>query len=163
MYNMGDCDAKRSGVESESCASYSAALANGKPIFTPPNSTLADGLAVPIVGFNAFATAKNIVDEVITVSENYIALSILRLVEQEKAVVEGAGVVGLAALLQGKQEELKGKTIKEIFHERAWLASNMFAVKVKIIAETKGPSHTKELKDLLALYYDEVFWGNNVH
>ena len=42
-------------------------------------------------------------------SEDYIALAILRLVELEKAVVEGAGATGLAAVLAGKLDELKGK------------------------------------------------------
>ena len=41
--------------------------------------------------------------------EEYIALAILRLIEQEKAVVEGAGATGLAAIIQGLVPELKGK------------------------------------------------------
>ena len=44
-----------------------------------------------------------------TSSEEYVALSILRLVELEKAVVEGAGATGLAAVLQGLLPELEGK------------------------------------------------------
>jgi len=42
-------------------------------------------------------------------SEQAIALAILRLVEQEKAVVEGAGAAGVAAILENKLPELKGK------------------------------------------------------
>ena len=42
-------------------------------------------------------------------SEEFIALAILRLVELEKAVVEGAGACGLAAILAGLLPELKGK------------------------------------------------------
>jgi len=42
-------------------------------------------------------------------SEEFIALSILRLVEMEKAVVEGAGAIGLAAILANLAPELKGK------------------------------------------------------
>lgn len=41
--------------------------------------------------------------------EAFIALAILRLIEQEKAVVEGAGAAGLAAIIQGLVPELKGK------------------------------------------------------
>jgi threonine dehydratase len=41
--------------------------------------------------------------------EEYIALAILRLVELEKAIVEGAGATGLAAILEGLLPELKGK------------------------------------------------------
>jgi len=44
-------------------------------------------------------------------SEEFIALAILRLVEIEKAVVEGAGATGLAALLAGLLPELNGKKL----------------------------------------------------
>lgn len=47
--------------------------------------TLADGLAVPMVGYNAFVTAKPLLDKMIVVKEEWIALAILRLVEQEKS------------------------------------------------------------------------------
>ncbi len=42
-------------------------------------------------------------------SEDSIALAILRLVEIEKAVVEGAGATGLAACISGKLSHLAGK------------------------------------------------------
>jgi len=42
-------------------------------------------------------------------SEEFIALAILRLVEMEKAVVEGAGAIGLAAVLGNYVPELTGK------------------------------------------------------
>ena len=43
------------------------------------------------------------------VKEEWIAIAILRLVELEKCVVEGAGAAGLAAILAGHLDELKGK------------------------------------------------------
>ena len=69
--------------------------------------TLADGLAVPRVGDNAFAIARELVDKTVCVSEHAIALAVLRLAELEKTVVEGAGATPLAALLQWP--ELRGK------------------------------------------------------
>lgn len=57
-------------------------------------STLADGLAVPKVGYNAFVTAAPLIDKMVVVGEEWIALAILRLVELEKCVVEGAGAAG---------------------------------------------------------------------
>ena len=42
-------------------------------------------------------------------SEDFIAVAILRLVEVEKSVVEGAGAAGLAAVLSGQLPELTGK------------------------------------------------------
>lgn len=99
------------GVESEKCASFSNAIKNGGPIFTPILSTLADGLAVPTAGYNAYATAAPLIDKMVIVKEEWIALAILRLVEQEKAVLEGAGAAGLAAILSGQLDEFKGKNI----------------------------------------------------
>lgn len=43
--------------------------------------------------------------------EDSIALAILRLIEVEKAVVEGAGATGLAAILSGHLPELAGKRL----------------------------------------------------
>jgi len=62
-----------------------------------------------MVGYNAFVTTKPILDKMIVVKEEWIALAILRLVELEKCVVEGAGAVGLAAILSGHLNEFKGK------------------------------------------------------
>ena len=71
--------------------------------------TLADGLAVPVVGYNAFVTAAPLIDKMLVVQEEWIALAILRLVEEDKCVVEGAGATGLAAILAGLVPELQGK------------------------------------------------------
>lgn len=46
--------------------------------------------------------------------EEWIAIAILRLLELEKCVVEGAGASGLAAVLAGQLDELKGKRYKQI-------------------------------------------------
>jgi threonine dehydratase len=99
------------GVEPERAASFTAATEAGKPVETQVSSTLADGLCVPKVGVNAFAIAHGLVERTVLISEHEIALAVLRLVELEKAVVEGAGASPLAACLAGKLPELKGKTV----------------------------------------------------
>ncbi|XP_075148718.1 serine racemase [Haematobia irritans] len=99
------------GVESAKCPSFSNAMQNNGPIYTPIKNTLADGLAVPKVGYNAFITALPLIDKMVVVKEEWIALAILRLVEEEKCVVEGAGASGLAAILAGQLPELKGKKV----------------------------------------------------
>lgn len=86
-------------------------MANKGPIYTPIKNTLADGLAVPKVGVNAYETALPLIDKMLVVKEEWIALSILKLVETEKCVVEGAGAAGLAAILAGHLPELKGKKV----------------------------------------------------
>ena len=79
------------GVEPEYCASFTAALDAGKPVRVDMQPTLADGLAVPMVGPRSFEIARHRVDRMVTVSEESIALAILRLAELEKGVVEGGG------------------------------------------------------------------------
>ena len=98
-------------VEGENVASFSAALNAGKPTKIELKPTLADGLAIPQVGANAFAVARDHVDQTVTVSEEQIAIAILRLIELEKTVVEGAGATPLAALLSGKLPALAGKRV----------------------------------------------------
>jgi len=99
------------GVEPERAASYSAALMQGEPVLTAIGPTLGDGLAVPTVGARAFEIARKFVDRVVSVEEATIALAILRLLELEKGVVEGAGASALAALISGQLEDLKGKKV----------------------------------------------------
>ena len=99
------------GVQSERTASFNAALKAGGPVQIEIQPTLADGLAVPRVGDNAFTIARERVDETIVVSEHLIALAVLRLIELEKTVVEGAGAVPLAALLSGKLAGLRGRKV----------------------------------------------------
>lgn len=98
-------------VEAESVASFCAALHAGKPTKIELSPTLADGLAIPQVGANAFAIARDHVDQIITVTEEQISIAILRLIELEKTVVEGAGATPLAALLSGKLPDLAGKRV----------------------------------------------------
>ncbi len=99
------------GVEPEHCRSYLASLEAGKPVKVQVTPTLADGLAVPQVGSRAFAIARPLVDEVVAVGERELALAILRLVEVEKGVVEGAGAAPLAAFLSGQLSHLRGKRV----------------------------------------------------
>jgi threonine dehydratase len=99
------------GVEAEAMPNFTQALAAGRPVVSPARPTLADGLATTRLGENAFAIARQHVDRVVTVSEELIALSILRLIELEKAVIEGAAAATLAALLSGQLPELMGKSV----------------------------------------------------
>jgi len=101
------------GVEPRNCASFTAALAAGAPTECATTSTLADGLAVPTVGSNAFAVAREYTDDVCIVEESDVALAVLRLLENEKVTVEGGGATGLAAILPGGpyHEKVQGKKV----------------------------------------------------
>jgi threonine dehydratase len=102
-------DVKVFGVEPFFAASYTAALGAGKPVPAKVTPTLADGLAVPTVGSNAFDVARHYVDECVLCTEKEVSLAILRLIENEKMVVEGGGATGLAALLPGAPLDRLGK------------------------------------------------------
>ncbi|XP_031769176.2 L-threonine ammonia-lyase isoform X2 [Galleria mellonella] len=202
------------GVETEKCPSMKMALKNNEPTSVEIKSTLADGLAVPTMGYNAFLTAKPIMDKLITVNEDWLARAILRLVEQEKYVVEGGGAVGVAAIMAGLVPELANKkvvcilsggnidttilgrclerglaaeqrlvkfkvtvsdrpggiaelckmiasigvSIKDIIQERAWIYGDIFSVQVKVVCETRGAEHIKELHALIANSYKEWYF-----
>jgi threonine dehydratase len=99
------------GVESAHTGNFTAALRAGRPVRVSRQATLADGLATLIVGANAFELARRSVDEVISVSEDWIALAILRMLELEKTVVEGAAAAPLAAMMAGRLPKLAGKRV----------------------------------------------------
>merc|ERR1719400_2923739 len=99
------------GVEPERCPSFANALKAGTPVFTPTTPSIADGLTVPTVGCNAVATALPLIDKMVQVSEEWVSIAILRCIEMEKAVVEGGGASGVAAVLAGLCPELKGKKV----------------------------------------------------
>ena len=99
------------GVEAERAICLKAALAAGHPVPVTLAPTLADGLAVPVVGTLPFAVLQRVMDQLVTVDEASIALAVLRLIELEKSVVEGAGATPLAAFLCGKLDDLKGRRV----------------------------------------------------
>lgn len=64
--------------------------------------TIADGIAVRDVNEKNFNIIQNFVDDIITVDDEEIANAVLFLLEKQKLVVEGAGAVGVAAILHNK-------------------------------------------------------------
>jgi len=97
------------GVEPKRAQGFVASLAAGHVETVEVRPTVADGLAVSRIGSLAFETARSRVDEVVTVGEDELSLAMLRLVELEKSVVEGAGAAPLAALMSGKLPQTAGK------------------------------------------------------
>jgi len=64
--------------------------------------TIADGIAVKSVGESTGRILEETLDDIVTVSDEEICEAIVLLLERAKLVVEGAGAVGVAALLSGK-------------------------------------------------------------
>ena len=104
-------DVKVIGVEAEVLACMQAAIEAGELVTLDAASTLADGIAVKRAGEITFEHVQALVDDIVTVSEEEIASSILYLLEKEKTVVEGAGAVGVAALMHHKLPGLEGKRV----------------------------------------------------
>jgi threonine dehydratase len=96
------------GVQAEGASTIAPSLEKGVPVRLEHAETMADGIAVRRVGEHTFPLIRDLVDEVVTVSEGEIAAAILFLLERQKAVVEGAGAVTVAAALHGKVD-LKGR------------------------------------------------------
>jgi threonine dehydratase len=90
------------GVEAAGCAPYVASLEQGEIRPVPQTETIADGIAVKHPGEITFGMIRDLVDDVVTVTDAEIGQVIVQLLEREKTVVEGAGAVGLAALLSGR-------------------------------------------------------------
>jgi threonine dehydratase len=98
------------GVQAENVAPYAVSMKTGKLTEVVATPTIADGIAVAKPGRVPFELIKKHIDKVVTVSENDIAKAILVMLERAKQVVEPAGAVAVAALLNGKAKA-KGKTI----------------------------------------------------
>jgi threonine dehydratase len=99
------------GVQAVNAPAFTSAMTAGQPVETTVLPTLADGLAVSKVGDLAFAIARPLVERVVSVSEENVSLAVLRLLELEKSIVEGAGAASLAACLSNQLLELKGKRV----------------------------------------------------
>jgi threonine dehydratase len=99
------------GVQATNAPAFTSAITAGQPVETTVLPTLADGLGVSKVGELSFAIARPLVERVVSVTEENISLAVLRLLELEKSIVEGAGAASLAACLSNQLPELKGKRV----------------------------------------------------
>jgi threonine dehydratase len=90
------------GVQAENSAAYPVSLKNGEPTEITISPTIADGIAVSKPGALNFQIVKDLVDEVVTVSDDDIARALLMFMERAKLVVEPAGAVAVAAILTGQ-------------------------------------------------------------
>ena len=99
------------GVQAAGAPSMEQSIAEGKPVTLPSVSTIADGIAVKQPGNLTYEICSKYVDGVVTVTDDEISAAILRLMEKQKMVAEGAGAVSVAAVLFNKIPELKGKKV----------------------------------------------------
>ena len=98
------------GVEPVNAPTMHASLRAGAVTKVDTKPTLADGLAVAEVGRLCLDIGREVIDELLLVDEAAIARAVLRLLELEKTVIEGAGAVPLAAAMD-PAFDLAGKKV----------------------------------------------------
>jgi threonine dehydratase len=89
------------GVQADACASFAESLQRGEPVGVASALTIADGIAVKRPGELTLELVQRWLDDVVSVGEDEIAEAMVLMMERSKLVVEGAGAVGVAALLGG--------------------------------------------------------------
>jgi threonine dehydratase len=90
------------GVQVAACAPYPESLRRGEPVPATSALTIADGIAVKRPGDLTLRLLHHWADDVVVVGEDETAEAMVVLMERAKLVVEGAGAVGVAALLGGQ-------------------------------------------------------------
>ncbi len=99
------------GVQVATCAPFPQSLQTGRPVAVESALTIADGIAVKRPGELTLALIDRWVDEIVVVAEDDVAEAMVFLLERAKLVVEGAGAVGVAALLSGRLPAGGGATV----------------------------------------------------
>jgi threonine dehydratase len=100
------------GIQAEACAPYVASLAAGRAVAVDSVRTIADGIAVKRPGEMTLKLIDRWVSRLVTVGEDQVAEAMVFLLERSKLVVEGAGAVGVAALLAGQLDgRVEGTTV----------------------------------------------------
>jgi threonine dehydratase len=94
-------DVRVIGVQAAACAPFADSLAAGHPVEAGPAATIADGIAIKRPGELTLGLLTRLLDDMVVVDEAWIAEAMVLLLERAKMVVEGAGAVGVAALLSG--------------------------------------------------------------
>lgn len=95
-------DVKVYGVQSEGAASMATSLDEDRIVCLEEVGTIADGIKVKEPGDHTFDLCRRFVDEIVTVSDDEVATAILKLIETQKLITEGAGAVSVAAVMFDK-------------------------------------------------------------
>lgn len=101
------------GVTMERGAAMAESLRAGRPVQVEEEPSLADALGggIGLENRYTFAMVRELVDEILLVSEGEIAEAIRHAYRAEKQIVEGSGAVGIAALLAGRLGTTEGPSV----------------------------------------------------
>nr|WP_242745732.1 pyridoxal-phosphate dependent enzyme [Allobaculum sp. Allo2] len=95
-------DVKVYGVQAEGAPSMAASLEEERIVCLDKVRTVADGIQVKEPGEHTFDLCRKYVDEIVTVNDDEVATAILKLIETQKLITEGAGAVSVAAVMFDK-------------------------------------------------------------
>ena len=98
------------GVQAEAAATVPQSLDKGMPVSVDSTETIADGIATGGISELTLGLIEEHVDEIVTVSDDEIAHSVLLLLERAKQLVEGAAAASVAALLSSELD-VQGETV----------------------------------------------------
>jgi threonine dehydratase len=150
-------DTRVIGVQAAGAAAFPASLEAKKPVKVEAMSTMADGIAVSTPGELTLTHVQQLVDEVVTVSDESIARAVLMLLERAKQVVEPSGAAGVAAILEGAAAMpepvvglLCGGNVDPILLARI-ISAGMFEEGRYLSLRTRMPDRPGALSGLLAL------------
>jgi threonine dehydratase len=104
-------DARVVGVQAAGASSAAPSLQKGSRVELDSVDTIADGIATRTIGEETFPVIEERVDEVVTVTDEEIAVAVTYLVERTKLLTEGAGAVPLAALLGDQIDVAPDETV----------------------------------------------------
>src|SRR3954470_2621726 len=146
-------DVRIVGVQSEAVAPYAGIPSTGMP------STICDGIAVKKPGELTQPLVEQLVDEVVTVSDDETAQAMVHLLERSKQVVEGAGAVGVAAVMHERVKPAEqGATVVLLSGGNVDATLLVEAIRLgetaagrRMILATKVPDRPGALATLLAL------------
>jgi threonine dehydratase len=129
------------GVSAKGAPALKNSYEMGRPIDSVSVRTIADGIAVRDCSPITLAYIMESVDKFITVDDEEIASAILYLLERQKLVVEGAGAVGVAALLHNELPELKDKKVAVVLS-----GGNMDVTLLSVIIEKGLIKSSRKMK-----------------
>jgi len=104
-------DIKIIGVQPEGASALYKSFKKKRLIYIDKASSIADVLAIKRPGIENFKIINQLVDDIVTVSDDEIIKAMLLTLEKTKLVVEAAGTLGIAAILSQKINISKGNTV----------------------------------------------------
>lgn len=137
------------GVEPDEAPSMTEALKSGDRVNLPHVGIFADGAAVRQVGEEPFRIAREVVDDMLTVSVDEICAAVKDLFEDTRSIAEPAGALALAGLKQyTAREGWQGRRLAAVFS-----GANVNFDRLRYIAELAELGERREM--LIATYLPE--------